>query len=499
MHIYPQEIKDGLADKIAKSRKITLSAKIDVVDECPITVSEKFIDDHFAKAAFKPSPSELFYMTNIVTSSAWNGNDDITLPNELWQCRHTPMHKPLNIEHNDINIIGHTIACMPVNDMYMPIEDDTPEDEIPSFFHLKAGDVIYKKWHSTEFENAIAKMIDEIRNGEWSVSMEAAFSSFDYGLLPLDCEAACKDKKLKSSLMIVPRNEMNSGLTRHLRLFGGSGEYEGFRIGRVMRNIELIGKGVVRHPANPYSIIFSNFNTLYKESVYSNIDNRGDTFMPDELKTLASENALLVKNLAVAEGKLELSVAKENDLKSKIDSLTEDNKSLASAKEALAKEKTELNDKVAKLSKELDEARSNETKASKSVKELETKLSVIDRKVKLASALIDGNVKDAEALADKFVQDNKELSDDIYQKLFDLYVAKLVAESKSAKPKTKTLETGKANLDNDESDTSEENEDESDDLFNDPDKFAEASRFFANDILKKNCKNLFAGLDKGDK
>src|SRR5690606_32975140 len=43
----------------------------------------------------------------------------------------------------------------------------------------------------------------------------------------------------------------------HLRAYGGNGVYEGYRLGRLLRNITFSGKGLVDVPANKRSHITS--------------------------------------------------------------------------------------------------------------------------------------------------------------------------------------------------------------------------------------------------
>ena len=89
-------------------------------------------------------------------------------------------------------------------------------------------------------------MIDEIKGGSKFVSMECYFNNFDYGLV----------NKETGEYKVLERNNKTSHLTKHLRAYGGLGEYDDYKIGRVLRNINFSGKGFVDKPANPESIIF---------------------------------------------------------------------------------------------------------------------------------------------------------------------------------------------------------------------------------------------------
>jgi hypothetical protein len=67
-------------------------------------------------------------------------------------------------------------------------------------------------------------------------------------------------------MKVVARNETSAFLTKHLRVYGGKGEYEGHKIGRLLRNISFSGKGLVNKPANPRSIILKTEEDPFDDS-----------------------------------------------------------------------------------------------------------------------------------------------------------------------------------------------------------------------------------------
>ena len=75
--------------------------------------------------------------------------------------------------------------------------------------------------------------------------MECVFSGFDYAVV-----APNDDNH------IVARTNDTAFLSRHLRAYGGTGEFQGHKVGRLLKNITFSGKGFVEKPANPDSIIF---------------------------------------------------------------------------------------------------------------------------------------------------------------------------------------------------------------------------------------------------
>ena len=81
--------------------------------------------------------------------------------------------------------------------------------------------------------------------------MECLFPNFDYALTAPD-----------GSTKVVSRDEASAFLTKHLRSYGGSGEYQNYRVGRLLRNLSFSGKGLVSKPANPRSVILEGNDFL---------------------------------------------------------------------------------------------------------------------------------------------------------------------------------------------------------------------------------------------
>ena len=42
---------------------------------------------------------------------------------------------------------------------------------------------------------------------------------------------------------------------KHLQAFGGTGVYQGYKVGRVLRNVVFVANGFVKSPANPGSVV----------------------------------------------------------------------------------------------------------------------------------------------------------------------------------------------------------------------------------------------------
>jgi hypothetical protein len=112
--------------------------------------------------------------------------------------------------------------------------------------------VLYKVWDEPGLSRSgWTRPSWSIAKGEWFVSMECLFRGFDYALRGQD-----------GSTRIVARNSQTAFLTKHLRAYGGKGVFASggseYQVGRLLRNIVFSGKGLVKNPANPESVIFAD-------------------------------------------------------------------------------------------------------------------------------------------------------------------------------------------------------------------------------------------------
>lgn len=185
---------------------------------------------------------DLAVIVSILASTGWNLNDDIFTQLELWKARETAIHKPMNHMHDGSIVLGHIVKSRAVdkdgNEIVLG-ENDT----IPNDFDIEVAGVLYKALPER------AELIDEIltksNNGEMFVSMECWFPDFAYGFID----------KTTGATKIVERNENTAFLTKHLRIYNGTGEFEGHKVGRVLKDIIFGAQGFVTEPANPESVI----------------------------------------------------------------------------------------------------------------------------------------------------------------------------------------------------------------------------------------------------
>ena len=382
------------------------------------SIDSKFKD--FAKTvASENIDITLFPIKDILVSTVWNSNDDVFDPQEVWAAKYTPINKPFNYEHNCDDIIGHTIASVAVGEDGKELSGDLTLDDLPFKYHLISKSLIYRHWSKADLQKRIDKIIEEIPQGLWFVSVECLFPKFDYAL-----------RDDKGNFKIVARNNETAFLTKTLRCYGGKGIYQDHQIGRLPRNLIFSGKGLVKKPANPesiilakkYDLILENKNVGYNISlnntkeVKSKMDEKELQKQIDALKT---ENAQLVASI------------KENDVKgykTQVEKLSKD-LSEVTAKQvsdaALLKTATE----------ELKASQDKFAEVDKARKELQEKFDKIqaENKVTERYSLVVSKLKLDEVKAKKLVANLSVLDDKAFAEHVDMQ-----AELLSASQVTKT-------------------------------------------------------------
>ncbi|KKN91095.1 hypothetical protein LCGC14_0219600, partial [marine sediment metagenome] len=185
---------------------------------------------------------DLALVVAILVSTGWNLNDDIFTPYEVWKAKSSPLHKPMNDNHQADKILGHIVQTRVLDksgDEIAVLKDESP----PAEFDIEVAGVLYRAF--PELSERIDEIITKAKAGEMFVSMEAWFPDFGYGLI----DSTTGETKL------IERNESTAFLTKHLRIYGGCGEYQGYKIGRVLKDIIFGAQGFVDEPANPESVI----------------------------------------------------------------------------------------------------------------------------------------------------------------------------------------------------------------------------------------------------
>jgi len=422
MKIFEQEKNDGLEEKIKASASFTYATAAESVDS---TTKRKEI-----KAIAGVEDKDLYYTQSILVSTDWNKNDDIFDPREVWVAKDTPEHKPTNIEHKESQIVGHIVANWPMTEEGVIIDKDTPTDNLPSKYHVLTASVIYKGFTEPELRERTEKLIEEIENGTKYVSMECFFNGFDYGLQNLST----------GELKLLPREEATAYLTKHLRAYGGTGEFENHKIGRVLRNITFSGKGFVDKPANPESVIFmkEDFKFLENQKTLQNEKEGVSPIQATQEATMSSENlnpndkveamndcTELVKEAYAARDEFKAQASElETSLKSQQETLAE----VKAALEALEAEKVEAmkmadedkkkkDEEMKKMKAELDEALEVIAAYKDKEEEMKKKEATMKRKASLLEAGLD------EESASSSVEKFENLDDEAFDNMVSLLAA----------------------------------------------------------------------------
>jgi hypothetical protein len=382
MQIFQQERDDGLEVKISSSASISYAS---IAEPCLLNNAELKNIKSFASLV----DSDLYYVQSILVSSSWNKNDDIFDPEEVWAARNTPEDKPTNLEHDENLIIGHITGNWPITEDGYIIDENTSLQDLPEKYHILTGSVIYRAFSSNELKDRSEKLIAEIENGNKFVSMECFFKGFDYGLI----------HKSTGEYKILDRNDSTAYLTKHLRAYGGLGEHDNYKIGRVLRNITFSGKGFVDKPANPDSIIF-NKEMLDKLSI-KKIDDLTETGVSNNQSTSNVENNTMSLDL-------EPVLKDVAELKSKIENITTASEIIQEAHDVAAQLENTIKDKeaiIAETQSALDLIKAEKEEAAKKTEEdmktKEEEMMKVKSELEAANEIIAGYKNKEEEMAKK--------------------------------------------------------------------------------------------------
>lgn len=410
MKIYEAEIMAGLSHSLSAQSSIVYASLAEKCGDSDSDIVQK-IKTNKSLASFKDS--DLYYTQSILVTTSWNKNDDIFDPKEVWAAKNTPEDKPTNLEHDEKTIVGHITSNWPIDDEGNLIDTNLDVNSLPEKYHILTGSVIYTGYTDQELKSRASNLIEEIENGQKYVSMECFFKNFDYGLID----------KTTGSYHILPRNEDTAFLTKHLRAYGGQGEHQNYKLGRVLRNITFSGKGFVNKPANPESIIFSkdliskNLEEKKDDSVnkgvFSNQANLKETIMSVETETVATEP--VVETVVQAE---ETTVTE-----TVVDTSSEVNHEEAAKK--MSEEMKKKDEEMKKMKAALEAAQSELNTANEvlaSYKNKEELMMKKEKKAKRMASLVESGLdsETAEATVEKF----ENLDDETFAAVTSLVAAK---------------------------------------------------------------------------
>ena len=374
MKIHKQEILDGLSEKIEASASVSLDAQILINSDLDHPSEEEIQKTLAGYGHSNPDQIDLYYINTVLVSTGWNKNDDVFAAEEAWAARDTPVDKQFNYMHDESDIIGHITGSTVVDENGTKIEAEDP----PEKFDIITSAVLYKSWSDPELRERMSQIVSEIEEGKWAVSMECLFSDFDYSVVSPDGE-----------MKVVARNDESAFLTKHLRVYGGKGVYEGYKVGRLLRNIAFSGKGLVNKPANPRSIILQPDEDPFDDN-FTNSVNVEEFNMADDQKVESSD---IEVEAAVASVNDELETIKA-DHEAAVDGLT----STIAERDAKI---TELEESAAALTSELEETKAKLDETSTQLGEAEATIRTMVRTAQAKDAgIADDKVEDTLAKFD---------------------------------------------------------------------------------------------------
>lgn len=452
--VYKHEKSSGLAEQIQSTASIAFASKATVpqLDDSEKEVLQKLVasSDYGAN----PDQFDLFYLESVLASIGWNANDDVFTAEEMWAARHTPVDKQFNYMHNEQDIIGHITSSRVIDENQEVIAEDTKVEDLPEFFEVVAGAVLYRAWSDEKLRQRMDDIIEGIKAGEWFVSMECLFKDFDYAL-----------KSPNGEHKVVARNDESSFLTKHLRIYGGEGEFEGYKLGRLLKNYAFSGKGLVDNPANKRSLILnSTANKIFNGSKSSIQSLNLETNMPDTEKTVSvAQYEKLEQELAQAKEQAAKAVEKEIDgYKSQISTLETEKEAVAKDLENEKSLSEEKDEKIKTLETSLSEKDEELAEAKKELDNMKADKAKSERVSQLVEV---GVEKDkAESIVEKFAS----ASDEMFAEVVSLHedaVAKKYGEmaddeKKKDKEKDKKEKSKSSEEEDLETDEAEANADE---------------------------------------
>ena len=374
--VFQNEINDGIADLVKSTASVAYCSEA-TVKKGELAVAKEVISNSEVLdkvVAQNQDQIDLYYIESVLVSTGWNKNDDVFSSQATWEARNTPEDKQFNFMHDENDIIGHiTGSYVLTKDGKAVADEDVAR---PDEFDIITQAVLYNSWTGEENRDRMGKIIAEIQEGKWYVSMECLFAGFDYALIDD-----------KGNAKVLARDEESSFLTKHLRAYGGTGAYEGYKLGRALANISFSGKGLVSKPANPRSVILQNSTAQFKLDNNSELS-IGELQMSDVLTNQVAElkaqlEEAKAENVAI---KAQIEEAKDKEFASKVEAFE------AAADESKATI-DELNEtikstqaRVAELEDSLQTSQTQLAEAMKEMDDMKKKEKSMKRKASLAEA-----------------------------------------------------------------------------------------------------------------
>ena len=422
--IFQSEINDGVAEQVAAQASVAYCSPATIHNSSVADLTDAAANNEtLAKIlAENKDQRDLQYIESVLVSTGWNKNDDVFTSVATWAARTSPEDKQFNFMHDENDIIGHITGCYVLGkDGSIVAEADESK---PSEFDIITQAVLYNSWIDPDNKERMENIIAEISEGKWFVSMECLFSGFDYALVGPD-----------GTPKTLTRDESSAFLTKHLRSYGGTGEYDGYKIGRALTNISFSGKGLVSQPANPRSVILQSKSVATFDVTDTNSNLKmGDIAMTDinllekQVDDLRSELAEAKTENEAIKAKIESAKDKEfADTVATFEAAAEKSQSTITEMEAIVKS---TQARVAELEDELEQSKTQLVEATQTVADWKAK----EKKQARKAALVNAGFSEAE------VEESLPLYDALDDESFEAIVAKWFDKKDKDKKKKKDEE-----------------------------------------------------------
>ncbi len=188
--------------------------------------------------------ADLLHIEAVLVSEGINDNDDGFTREELKRAISSPLLKPMNWQHKEEKILGamYAVEARDLEGNTLTVEEI---DNQP--IELVIQGVV---WHQLSHIKTIAdEIVQRVEQGNLFVSMECWFDDYEYGLYTQAGDLFDR----------IARKPETAFLDGHLRVNGGTGRYNGMRIGRALAGISFGGIALVDRPANKRSFILNYF------------------------------------------------------------------------------------------------------------------------------------------------------------------------------------------------------------------------------------------------
>ena len=409
--IYKAEIEAGLEEAIKSNASIAFNSPVHTYIPSGKEEASLRLAAFETETGKNINQIDLYYLNSVLVSTGWNKNDDVFDTTETWIARNTPEDKQFNFMHDETDIIGHITGNAVMGPNGQKLSDDIESANLPETFDIITSAVLYNSWSDPKLKSRMDKIIADIEDDKWFVSMEALFAGFDYAVIT-------PDEQHKT----VARTQESAFLTKHLKAYGGSGEYEGHKIGRLLRNITFAGKGLVNNPANPKSVILNDTNVFQSGETYSitksslnlkEIKDMSDNLFEQQIADLKTELADAKASREALEK--EVSERKDKEFQAKVEAFEATTSEKDDAITQLTEDFQASEAKVAELEASIAKKEEALTQASEQIEAFEASQKLMARKTLLLEAGVEGD--EAEAAIEKFA----EASDEMFAEVVTLY------------------------------------------------------------------------------